>query len=127
MKASLLSLVALLALSSGVFAQMQEPNSFGTPPQIKAPVINGDIKRLNARLQADIAARTLSDVDVDDIKRRIQDVQNEEQNITTLTPAIRADLRGKLAKIKSDLDREEAEAQPAASPAPSPAVSGTTK
>ena len=109
MKTHIISLLSLAALSAGALA---EPDA--------APFINGQLKQLEKKVDADLAAGALTKTDGDEINREIAEVRSVEASVPALTGRTRRDLREKVSKIQKDLERKEAQAKAGASASPTP-------
>jgi hypothetical protein len=109
MKATAIFLVTLLAI--GVVGRAVDSDN--------APFISHEIKTLTKKVDADQTAGTLTQSDVDELKRRIKHVQSVEESEPVLTRATRRDLREELANVRKDLERKEGQAKAMASASPS--------
>jgi len=108
MKTHIISLLSLAALSTGALAG---PDA--------APFINGQLKKLEKKVEADLAVGALTKNDGDELNREIASVRNVEQREPSLTRATRRDLREKVSKIQKDLERKEGQSKALSSASPS--------
>ena len=109
MKTRIVSSLLLIALAAGALAAPGE-----------APFIDKELKALDTKVDADLAAGALTKPDGDELKREIGEVRSVEASGPTLTHATRRDLKEKISKIHKDLDLKESQAKALSSPSPTP-------
>jgi hypothetical protein len=109
MKTAILSSLILFAIAAGAAADAD-----------KAPYINSQLKKLETKVQNDLADGALTKPDGDELTREIGEVRSVETSEPSLTRATRRDLREKVAKIQKDLERKEGQAKALAGASASP-------
>lgn len=109
MKTRFLSSLLVIALGAAAVAATES-----------APGVNKRLKKLEEKVDSDLAAGALTKPDGDELKREIAHVQQIEDEQSGLTGQTRRDLREDVAKIEKDLARKEATAKAMASASASP-------
>jgi hypothetical protein len=108
----LLPLLAILLLPVATISRADD--------NAPAPVINGGIDKLTKQIDADVASGKLTKPDADELRHKLQHVEETSNNAGGLTPKTRRDLRNDLQKISDDLARKEQQAKAISTVSPTP-------